>query len=315
MVITDQVFGQIRTQIAAYAPERGGALYGPRGFPFVTHFEFDPDGLTSAVSYVPSSRLIANVQRVEQETGLQFKGIVHSHPDGFIRPSLGDEQTVGSFFRLNPHFAAMALPIVQQQRGAEPFLRWYRAERREDPVAGRARLPFGQRVAAAAAVTPGAGVEVLDEEFHVLPIAAHVERIVGVLREAGLELTPCATLQSLKVQNAELVGLVAASAAGHEFMYFVSIDYPVVPPVVLCQVGGTTEQLRFAWDGFGDPERCLQVIARTLALRWRPEPAQPPAAAAASPAVTVPTAASAALPTAAPADGFVPYAPTSHIRN
>lgn len=52
MVITDQAYGQIGAQIAAHAPERGGALYGPRGLPFVTHFEFDPDGLTSAVSSV-----------------------------------------------------------------------------------------------------------------------------------------------------------------------------------------------------------------------------------------------------------------------
>lgn len=298
MVITDQAFGRIGTEIAAHEPERGGALYGPRGLPFVTHFEPDPEGLTSAVSYVPSSRLIANVPRVEGETGLQFKGIVHSHPDGFIRPSLGDEQTVASFFRLNPHFAAMALPIVQQQRGGAPFLRWYRAERREDPAAGRGRLPFGQDPSGVAA---GAGVEVLDEEFHVLPIGGHVARIVEWFRGRGLELSTGAGLQTLKVQNAELVGLVVSSAQGHEFMYFVSIDYPVVPPVVLCQVGGATEQLRFAWDGLGDVERCLQVIAQTLELRWRQRPA------------AVPSAAPPPVPDRmAPSnDGFTPFAPST----
>lgn len=295
MVITDQAYGRIGAEIAAHAPERGGALYGPRGLPFVTHFEFDPDGLTSAVSYVPSSRLISNVPRVESETGLQFKGIVHSHPDGFIRPSLGDEQTVTSFFRMNPHFAAMALPIVQQQRGGAPFLRWYRAERREDPAAARGRLPFGQTASAAAV---GSGVEVLDEEFHVLPIAGHVARIVEWFRGRGLEMSVGAGLQTLKVQNAELVGLVVSSAQGHEFMYFVSIDYPVVPPVVLCQVGGVTEQLRFAWDGLGDVERCLQVIAQTLEMRWRDR-----SAPAESPTATVHAAPSAA--------DFTPFKPPS----
>lgn len=280
MVITDLVYEQIRAQIAAHAPERGGALYGPRAFPLVTHFEFDADGLTSSVSYVPSSRLIANVPRVERETGLQFKGIVHSHPDGFIRPSGGDEQTVGSFFRMNPHFAAMALPIVQRQRGDAPFMHWYRAERREDRRARPGRLPFGQFAASAA---PTGGVEVLDEEFHVLPVAAHVERILAALRERGTALATDGVLQSLRLQNAELVGLVAASAQGHEFMYFVSIDYPVVPPMVLCQVGDATEQLRFAWDGLGDTGVCLQAIAQTLARRWQdapPAPAAAPAAAA-----------------------------------
>ncbi|MFM7626021.1 MAG: Mov34/MPN/PAD-1 family protein [Gammaproteobacteria bacterium] len=289
MVITDLVYAQIRTHIAAHAPERGGALYGPRAFPLVTHFECDPDGLTSSTSYVPSSRLIANVPRVERETGLQFKGIVHSHPEGFPRPSGGDEQTVGIFFGMNPHFAAMALPIVQRQRADEPFMRWYRAERREVPRARPGRLPFGQPVAGAAA----AGVAVLDEDFHVLPISEHVAAILALLRSRGFALSTDGVLQSLRLQNAELVGLVCLSAAGHEFMYFVSIDYPVVPPLVLCQVGGSTEQLRFAWDGLGDSGACLQVVVETLARRWQDTPAVQ---------VSVPAAALAA----ADATGFVP---------
>ena len=73
MVITDLVYGEIRSELASQAPERGGALYGSKGYPFVTHFEFDPEGETSSVSYVPSSRLIANVPKVEAETGLQFE--------------------------------------------------------------------------------------------------------------------------------------------------------------------------------------------------------------------------------------------------
>lgn len=281
MVITDLVYEQIRMHIASHAPERGGALYGPRAFPLVTHFEFDPEGLTSSTSYVPSSRLIANVPRVERETGLQFKGIIHSHPDGFPRPSGGDEQTVGTFFRMNPHFAAMALPIVQRQRGDGPFMRWYRAERREMPRARPGRLPFGQLVAGAGAGAGAAGAEgvgaagvaVLDEDLHILPISEHVTEILALLRVRGFALSTDGVLQPLRLQNAELLGLVCLSSAGHEFMYFVSIDYPVVPPLVLCQIGGATEQLRFAWDGLGDPGACLQVIADALARGWQEAPA------------------------------------------
>ena len=300
MVITDLVYELIRTHIASHAPERGGALYGPRAFPLVTHFEFDPEGLTSSTSYVPSSRLIANVPRVERETGLQFKGIIHSHPDGFPRPSGGDEQTVGSFFRMNPHFAAMALPIVQRQRDDGPFMRWYRAERREMPRARPGRLPFGQLVAGVGAGggegVGSAGVAVLDEDLHILPISEHVREILALLHTRGFALSTDGVLQSLRLQNAELLGLVCVSAAGHEFMYFVSIDYPVVPPVVLCQVGGATEQLRFAWEGLGDSASCLQVIADTLTRRWQDAPVvQQP--------VRAPVAAVAAAVDAA---GFVP---------
>lgn len=270
MVITDLAYDMIRTQIAAYAPERGGALYGPKGYPFVTHFEYDPEADTSSVSYVPSTRLIGNVPKVERETGLRFKGIIHSHPHGMFRPSGGDEQTVASFFRLNPHLSSMALPIVQQDRGGQwnsdgEFLRWYRAERRGEPAP---RSTFGSVISWPAARPRQ--VEVLDEEFHVVPIFAHVQKVLRHLRASGLNLIPSQQLQPLKIANAELVGIVASSSQGHEFMYFVSLDYPIVAPVVLYQRKGTTDNLRVQWDGISNVDRSLVGIAETLIEEWKP---------------------------------------------
>ena len=68
MIITDLALVDIRLNIASHRPERGGALYGPKGHAAVTHFEFDAEGATSAVSYVPSRRLIDNVRAVELQT-------------------------------------------------------------------------------------------------------------------------------------------------------------------------------------------------------------------------------------------------------
>ena len=129
------VLEDIKRDIAAHRPERGGALYGIKNIPLITHFEYDDAGKTSYASYVPSTQLIANVQRVERETGLQFKGIVHSHPRGLNHPSGGDEKTVQSFFRLNPHYSVIALPIVQeihprQDPDSSECVHWYRVERR-----------------------------------------------------------------------------------------------------------------------------------------------------------------------------------------
>ena len=271
MVLTDLVHAEIRAHIAAHPPERGGALYGPRGYPLVTHFEFDAAGATTAVSYVPSTQLIGNVPRVERETRLQFKGIVHSHPAGLTRPSGGDERTVGSFFRMNPHFSAMALPIVQcpggRADGAEEFLHWYRAERRREAASAAAPGSFGRFAHGLADRGPDVGI--VREEHHVLPVATHLARILEHLRPQGIALAMDRALQPLRVRNAELVGLVAGCAAGHEIMYFVSIDYPVVPPVVLFRRNGHTEQLRFHWDGLGDVEASLADIAHTLAATWR----------------------------------------------
>jgi proteasome lid subunit RPN8/RPN11 len=252
MVITDLVYEDIRAHIAQHQPERGGALYGPRNYPFVTHFEFDPDAETSSVSYVPSSRLIAHVPRVEAETGLQFKGIIHSHPSGITRPSGGDEQTIASFFRMNPHVSTVALPIVQpvHGRGQSEFMHWYRAERRGEAARSRP-------------------VEVIMEEFHVIPLASHVAQLVRGLASHGFHMTVSPKIQPLRVQNAELVGLVAASSQGHEFMYFVSLDYPVLAPVVLYQKRANTEYLRFCWDGMGDPADSLPQIVELLSQEWR----------------------------------------------
>lgn len=273
MVITDIVYEEIYEQIAAHRPERGGALYGPRGYPFVTHFEFDVDGITSSVSYVPSTALIENVPHVERTTGLQFKGIVHSHPHGLIRPSYGDEQTVGSFFRLNPHLSQMALPIVQSSRGSfgkkteAEFLHWYRAERAGASFgSGRSsRVLDLFRASAISGIASQNPVRIVDEDFHVLPIFAHMKILAATLKRQGITLSDMtASLQVLKVQNAELVGLSAQElgvAMGRELYFFVSIDYPIVPPVVLRAVNGSTTQLRFQWDGFGEHELNLAEVA------------------------------------------------------
>lgn len=290
MVIIDSVVRQIHEHIARHAPERGGALYGPRGYPLVTHFEFDSHARTTSVSYVPSTQLIDNVQRVEREANLQFKGVIHSHPRGFARPSAGDERTVASFFRLNPHCSAMALPIVQQcapdVADAETFLFWFRAERR-DP-AGRWRgdgYPAVSDVPASSlhryavdsdadfafaesASQTLAGVQVIAEDFHVVPLDEHVTRIVRELAAVDIALTVQPRLNYVKLLNAELVGLVAQGPHGHEFMYFVSLDYPIVAPAVLYRQTGETQMLAVAWNGVSALDDSVGRIVQTLLGVW-----------------------------------------------
>lgn len=265
MVITDLALEQIRNDIALEDPERGGALYGPRSFPLITHFEYDHDGLTSSTTYVPSSRLIANVPRIERETGLHFKGIVHSHPLGFTRPSGGDAKTVSSFFRLNPHFSTIALPIVQCHQGDEQFIHWYRAERSESSPDRMGWNPF---LKASEAAHTNTGVEIFEEEFYVLPAVRHLQFIIERVSERGVILTTDRIIQPLRLKNAELVGVIAQSDSGHELMYFMSIDYPVVSPLVLCRAGGRTEQLRFVWNGIDEPENNLLSVVSSLTQLW-----------------------------------------------
>lgn len=270
MNIVDLAYESIRLNIAVHKPERGGALYGPRDYPLITHFEYDESGETSSVSYIPSTKLIENVGVVERNTGLQFKGIVHSHPAGFTRPSLGDEQTVQSFFRLNPHISTMALPIVQQVINKEGqdklnFIHWYRAERRASLSSSQYSI-FGNRLGAQD-LPP---VAVLSEEINVIPIGAHVNYLLNRLEEGGLKLVCDQKIQNLKIASSELMGLVAKDSLGHEFMYFVPMDYPVVAPIVLYQRGEVTESLPFMWNGVnGNFKIHLGLIAQDLLKFWK----------------------------------------------
>lgn len=264
MIITDLVYEQIRNDLGLYAPERGGALYGPKGYPVSSHFEYDDEGATTSVSYVPSSRLIANVVQIETGTGLQFKGIVHSHPAGYSHPSEGDRTTAGSFFKLNPHFAVMAMPIVQRiapgpSAHEQPFLHWFRAELRAPPPQA---LGFLYRSSS------GPVVDIIEEEFYVLPLWTHMEKLIAELRTHGFMLGCEKKVQHLRIANAQLLGLVASDSYGHELMYFVPFDYPVVSPIVFYQRRNVTANLKLHWDGLKDPDESLKRLVEELLGEW-----------------------------------------------
>ena len=87
LVFTDGVKGEIASAIGDHAPERGGALLGPRNSNLITHVIYDEDAETTSTTYRPSARLTDLVQKVEREEPVRYCGIVHSHPGDFDRPS------------------------------------------------------------------------------------------------------------------------------------------------------------------------------------------------------------------------------------
>ena len=99
-----------------------------------------------------------------------------------------------------------------------------------------------------------------------------MERVLEHLAAQGVRLSLDPVLQPLRIHNAELVGLaaretVAGAASPRELYLFVSIDYPIVPPVVLREADGETTQLRFHWDGLGDAEPGLAALAQAFSRR------------------------------------------------
>lgn len=111
-------------------------------------------------------------------------------------------------------------------------------------------------------------VEFIDEEFHVLPLWAHVAKLIALLSSHGVVLMCEKKVQHLRIANAQLLGLVASDAQGHELMYFVPFDYPVVAPIVFYQRRGVTENLKLHWDGLKDPDESLSRLADELLDEW-----------------------------------------------
>ena len=114
IIFTDEVIGQFKRDIASHAPERGGALLGPRHTNLVSCFLFDPQAKVTIASYSPSVQLIERVKQEELATGLTFKGIVHSHPGGMDRPSQADLFAFASNLAANSRMGSFIAPIISR---------------------------------------------------------------------------------------------------------------------------------------------------------------------------------------------------------
>lgn len=112
LFIYDTVLEQIKKDIGSDRPERGGALLGEPGNAIVSKFIFDGAAHTTASTYSPSRRLNQLVKEMEGNDGLEYKGIIHSHPGKFDQPSGQDLSELSTGLRLNPHMPFYLVPIV-----------------------------------------------------------------------------------------------------------------------------------------------------------------------------------------------------------
>lgn len=112
LYIYDSVLEQIKADIGDKAPERGGALLGEPGKPIISKFIFDSQAFTTSSTYSPSRKLNKNVQEVEEKEGLEYKGIIHSHPGEYDQPSSQDMAELATGLRLNKHMPFYLVPIV-----------------------------------------------------------------------------------------------------------------------------------------------------------------------------------------------------------
>jgi proteasome lid subunit RPN8/RPN11 len=120
VIFTDEVVAELGRTIAAHPPELGGALLGLPWSNVVTCFISDPAADVTPVSYLPTAALRARVREIESRSGLEFRGIVHSHPDDMNHPSSPDLRALEIGLASNPHLPSLASPIITVDRAAEP---------------------------------------------------------------------------------------------------------------------------------------------------------------------------------------------------
>lgn len=87
--ITDAVADQIESTIGSLPAETGGFL-GTSDGENIDHFYFDHTAETSAATYTPNVKAVNRKLKEWNKAGIRLIGNVHSHPEGFVRPSVAD---------------------------------------------------------------------------------------------------------------------------------------------------------------------------------------------------------------------------------
>lgn len=230
MHFLDTAVDEIDREVAAHPAERGGALLGLAGQPLVTCFIADPGGRTSTVSYNSSDHLEQEVRRAERERGLEFKGILHSHPAGMDHPSSQDHRAYADCLRLNPARGSFLAPIVTHQP-ADP------GQPHEIPLSGAKMSVFR------AVPTADGAVRVLLTPSTVVPMGRQVRAAAGAL---GGQVT--AAPAPATVAGAQLLSATITLPDGVELTVIAGASFPLMPPTVLrTRPGRPTESVPVAW--------------------------------------------------------------------
>lgn len=111
-VILDEVLSAIACALTSRAPERGGLLFGPRGQKLVTLFVADEEAAHHYGTYTPSAEICRRSPEIERNHGLEYKGLIHSHPGSMDHPSGPDIDNARRALGTNPHLSYFMMPIV-----------------------------------------------------------------------------------------------------------------------------------------------------------------------------------------------------------
>ncbi|MCW2929839.1 MAG: UBA/THIF-type binding protein [Actinomycetia bacterium] len=218
VAIADAVLGEIERQVAAYRPERGGALLGPVGLPVVTRFVFDAHASTSGSTFRPSRDLQVAVRHIEHhQPDLELKGMLHSHPGGMNYPSSGDRIAFADSLRGAPWLGRFIVPIVTcGTLASQPH---------------EVQLPSGTISVFVSEPTSGGPVDLQPAQVHVLPVTRHTDSLASLM--GG---------QVMTQGTVEVEGVIYLSSGvilpGLDLHLLLPQNYPTQAPLLLAAITG-----------------------------------------------------------------------------
>ncbi len=245
MYLADWVLRAIDAELGTRAPERGGALLGPRQRPILTRFVPDPDAVVTATTYAPSRQLDARVKELERGADLELKGIVHSHAPGLDGPSEQDAREVAEGLRLNGHLARYLAPIVTAGGGGE-------LEPHELALrAGKISFYAGLR-------TRDGGAALRPLRVGLVPLLGDLERAAEALGGEAPE-----PLAGDAAEGAPALAARLRLPGGLELRLHATELYPALPPaLLLAGEGEEAAPLPIAWPLAAPPEERLVSALR-----------------------------------------------------
>jgi len=254
MRIFDEVLARVEEEILAHPPERGGLLFGPVGRDVITLFEPDEDARTSAVTYTISARMCAEAPRIERATGLEYKGVIHSHPRSMDHPSGGDRSSAANALRLNPHMGRFFMPIVTARGAAGGDEASHEIAIRSGVISGYVATR-GDHHGTDADVSPTELFEVPLRKSLIAACARLVDR--GPFKSATIEGAPKAIVHEGVLQLAYVLACDSL-----RFIVMASEFFPHAAPQIVRADDLGTRALPVVWSMDRDPgDRIAQSVA------------------------------------------------------
>lgn len=229
--VTDVLINEIGRRLAAFEPERGGALIG---FDGVAHILVEDDFGAYGATFWDISREVSDaVGQVEANGYGRFIGTVHTHPSGVCDPSEQDRITMAQALELNPHIEQLMICVVTKG----------------NPRATDVAIPGGHRMS----VHVIRRVEGEPECLRARPVVVPIAR---VLEDAGMPVPGAVTVTDVRAERFDgLVPVLVVDGAEKivvavpetDDAWLMGSDVLDVPPILMSLHDGRVTAVPVTW--------------------------------------------------------------------